>query len=442
MGSETKRIRTLLIAEHCNPEWVSVALVAWSHAMALRKLTDAHIVTHLRNREAFERAGLVEGQDFTVIDSERVARPLHNLATLLRGGQGKGYTTVKAFQSFAYYYFEKLIWDRFGEQIRTGGFDLVHRLTPLSPTIPSTIAARCKEHGVPFVIGPLNGGLPWPEGFNDRRHAEREWLSYVRGAYKVLPSYESTRRDAAAIIVGSQATYEQLPSRHYDRCFYIPENAIEPERFVKRRNRRAELPLRCVFLGRLAPYKGPDMLIRGLAPFLQSGQIVLEIIGDGPMRQELESLADELDVSDAITFVGWIEHEQVQDHLCDSDLLTFPSIREFGGGVVLEAMASGVVPVIADYGGPGELVTENTGYRVPMGSEQQIIQGMHDAIEQILQDPARVDIKSEAALRRAHEQFTWDAKANMVYGIYQWVLGRREKPDAPMPIPDLDSRVE
>src|SRR5437867_13180404 len=145
--------KVLLIAEAANPEWVSVPLVGWSHARAIAEQVDAHLVTQARNRDAIRRAGYREGQDFTAIDSEAVASRVHRLANLLRGGTGKGWTAVTALESLTYWYFEKKLWERFGGPIREGEYDLVHRITSLSPTTPSHIVGKLRKLDVPLRPG-------------------------------------------------------------------------------------------------------------------------------------------------------------------------------------------------------------------------------------------------------------------------------------------------
>jgi glycosyltransferase involved in cell wall biosynthesis len=433
------RIRALLIAEAANPDWVSVPLVGWSLARALAKRTDAHLVTQVRNREAILAAGLVEGRDFTAIDSERFARPMYQLASRLRGGEGKGWTTVTALEALAYPYFERLVWQRFGERIRKREFDLVHRITPLSPATPSPLAARCSAAGVPFVLGPLNGGVSWPKGFEDARREEREWLSYVRGAYRWLPGHRRTRRSAAALLIGSADTWAQMDAEFHPKCVYLPENAVDPARFSSRRSRRASLPLRLLFVGRLVPYKGADMLLEAAAPRLRSGDLVVEIVGDGPQRGELERSAAALGLGAGVRFSGWVPHHQVQDRMVDSDLFVSPSIREFGGAVALEAMAVGLMPIVVAYGGPAELVTPATGHRIPIGSRGEIVARLREALEHYLAAPGEIERKAQAGWRRAHEQFTWDAKAERVLEVYRAVLGGGALPRFEMPTPDLPS---
>jgi glycosyltransferase involved in cell wall biosynthesis len=429
-------MRVLVIAEAANPEWVSIPLEGWSHSEALRRVADVHLVTQIRNRDAIRRAGL-DDDCFTAVDTERLARPLCRLSQVLRGGGGKGWTIQTAIETFGYYYFEHLVWQAFGKPIAAGEFDIVHRIVPLSPTTPSLLAAKCAAAGVPFVMGPLNGGVPWPRAFDAARRREREWLSYIRAAHKLMPGYRRTRRNAAAIIIGSRDTWEQMPRRYHDKCVYIPENAVDPERFSRCRTRTASLPLRLVFVGRLVPYKGADMLLEAAAPLIRAGEAVVEIIGDGPQMGELKAFVDRAEIAGGVTFAGWVQHEKVQNHLIESDLFVFPSIREFGGAVVLEAMGVGLVPMVVDYGGPGELVTRNTGFAVPLGDRGSIVLALRRALMQLVDQPWLIDQRSEAARRRVLSQFTWDAKARQVIEVYEWVLGRRSaKPDFGMPLAD------
>jgi glycosyltransferase involved in cell wall biosynthesis len=416
------RPRVLIIAEAANPEWVSVPLVGWSLAYALSDEADVHIVTQIRNREAILKVGLVEGVDFTAIDSEKLARPLWRIANWLRGGVGKGWTTTTAINAISYYYFEYLVWKKFGTAIISGKYNIVHRVTPLSPTTPSNIAKKCRLANVPFVLGPLNGGVPWPKGFDAARRQEKEWLSYVRNAYKLLPGYRSTLNSAAALIVGSKDTLAQIPLKYRDKCFYVPENAIDPARFSAVTKQDTSGPLRACFLGRLVPYKGPDMLLESALPLLRKNLLHLDIIGDGPMMQSLRDTVEAESVGSAVTFHGWVEHSKVQEVMCRSKVFAFPSIREFGGGAVLEAMALGLVPLIVDYAGPAELVTSDIGLKIPIGRREDIISAFSDRLTMLVENQYVLQPMGLAAKERVRTMFTWKVKAKQVAKIYQWVL--------------------
>lgn len=423
----TSKPSILAIAEAANPEWVSVPLVGWSLVSALRKTAEVHVVTQVRNRDAFLRAGMVEGQDFTAIDSEALARPLWRLGKRLRMGEGKGWTTLQLIDGvMSYPYFERLVWRAFGARIRAGEFDIVHRITPLSPTVSSSMAPKCARAGVPFVLGPLNGGVPWPPGFDAERRREREFLSYVRSGYKVLPGRRATLRAASAILVGSRYTESEVPADLRDRCVYLPENAVDPERFDATSKAPGTGPLRGAFLGRMVPYKGPDMLMEAAAPLLRDGRMELDMIGDGPMLPDLRAMAENLGVSQAVTFHGWVAHREVQDRLRGAHLLTFPSIREFGGGVVLEAMALGVAPLVVDYAGPGELVQPGTGYKVPIGPRPEIVRALRDKLEELSGDLPAILQTGQLARALVESRFTWARKAEQIGQVYAAILGGAE----------------
>ncbi|MBL9067143.1 MAG: glycosyltransferase family 4 protein [Sphingopyxis sp.] len=413
--------RVLVIAEAANPDWVSVPLVGWNIAVALRGVADVHIVTQVRNRAAFLSRGLVEGRDFTAIDSEAFAAPFYRLAEILRGGDGKGWTTITAMQSLAYPYFEHLVWRRFGNAIKAGKYDVVHRVTPLSPTAPSSLARRCRRAGVPFLLGPLNGGLPWHPDYGRERIKEREWLSYIRKAYAFLPTIRSTYANASAIIAGSGHTSSEL-ARYRRPMVYIPENGIDTDRFGFHPRTRAQSdPLRLIFVGRLVPYKGADIAIEACQGLLKTGRARLDIIGDGPEGLALAMLVAKLGVEEAVTLHGWKSHAEVADYMRKADLMVFPSVREFGGGVVLEAMASGVVPIVVDYGGPGELVDNRSGFAIPIGPRDKLVRLVDRLTKTIVDGDHDLTAMSAAAANRVEQLYSWRAKANQIRGVYDWL---------------------
>lgn len=417
-----RKIKALLIAEAANPEWVSVPLVGWSLATALREVADVHIVTQLRNRDAFLRSGLVEGRDFTAIDTERVAAPLWRLAMKLGVGKGVGWTMAQALASLGYGYFERLVWRRFGAEIRAGEYDLVHRITPLSPAVNSPLASKCRAVGVPFILGPINGGVPWPKGFAEEQRREREILSYFRGLYRYRRARMRMLRSCAAIICGSHSALAEIPEKYARKTIYMPENGIDPARFNLISRQNGDLPLRACFIGRLMPLKGVDMAIRAAAPLLRDNRLTLDIIGDGIQATELQALAQSIGVGHAICFHGWKAHAEVQEIASRSQLLIFPSIREFGGGAVLEAMAMGLVPIVVNYGGPGELVDPATGIRIPISDRERIIKDLQQALQKISEDPEMLRPLAAAARERVMNEFTWQAKAAQMVRIWQAVL--------------------
>lgn len=414
-------VRALVIAEACNPEWVSVPLVGYNLYKALRDVADVHLVTHVRNQSALE-ASESTTEHITFINSDRVAGPAYRLAELLTLGRGLGWTTKQAIMWGPYLYFEYLVWRKFQRDLKDGRFDLVHRVTPLSPTYASPLASWIP---VPFVLGPLNGGLPWPKGTTRTRFAEMEFLSYFRNAYRVLPYVRRTYERAACVIAGSQATMDQLIPAAKQHAVYMPENGIDASRFsAEGRPAPSEInPHRILFVGRLVPYKGADVVIDafGASESLRR-DAELVIVGDGPQRPALEAQVDELGLRGQVTFTGRLPQPEVVTHFRESSVFAFPSLREFGGGVVLEAMACGLPAIVLDHGGPAELITPETGVTLPVADRSTRVDSLRAVLEQLLGDPQRLDRMSDAGRERVEREFTWPRKAEKIHSVYQAVL--------------------
>jgi hypothetical protein len=84
-------------------------------------------------------------------------------------------------------------------------------------------------------------------------------------------------------------------------------------------------------------------------------------------------------------------------------------------------------------------VTEKTGFLIPMGGRDEIIERFRAVLAHLAQHPEEIEARSTAALRRAREVFTWDEKARRTCLVYQWLLNpKAARPEFAMPEPDLE----
>ena len=121
--------------------------------------------------------------------------------------------------------FEWQAWRQLRRRIAAREFDVVLRVYPMSAVVPSPFARFLRNGPIPFVIGPLNGGLPWPSGFS-QIEKQRTWIAGFRNLYQFMPFARSTYRDAAAIIAASSQICSEF-AVYRDKLFFIPEPGID-----------------------------------------------------------------------------------------------------------------------------------------------------------------------------------------------------------------------
>ena len=424
------RLRILLLAPGCNPEEVSMPYVTYSHAAALAQLHDVALVIGSPTEDPVRRAKA----PFRTI--EVVQMPLLDriYAWSLRRIFKYNYDT-QVLTAFGYPFslaFEWHAWRQLRRRIFAGEFDVVLRIMPMTPVLPSPFAFFLRKSPIPFVIGPLNGGLPWPPGFSQLEN-QKEWMANLRNLYRCLPFARSTYRHAAAIIAASSQTYSEFAT-YSEKLFFVPEPGIA--RSLCSDDSRSPGPftkLELIFVGGLVPRKACDLALRAAAPLLRSDLAHFTLIGDGQERHRLEQLAKSLGIEKAVLFCGWLSHGEVLKHLRSADVFVFPSLRDNGAGVVFEALGSGAVPVVADFGGPGDIVHPEVGYKVPLTTENDIVAQMEKILTELANDRDRLEQLRRQGITYVRECLTWDAKAQATTRVLHWVVRQGPKPHLPPP---------
>lgn len=417
----TSRPRVLIVADECNPEWPSLPIVGYKYAQEIGKLADVTVATHVRNRENIEKAR--PSVPVTYIDNEWIASPLYRLARLIRGGEEVGWSTSMMFNYLPYLAFEQGVWRHFRKDLKAGRYDIVHRITPMSPTLPSWLAHKVPQ---PFVIGPLNGNLDWPRAFAAEQAREKEGLRKLRNVYKYLPYARSTYDKAAAVLCAFSHTRADLPRVEDARIVSFPEIGFDPAIFHAQgalpAGSRGEGRLNFLYAGRLVPYKLPELPIRAFAGSEALRRHHLHVVGDGPERPRMEALIAEHGLQDNITMHGRKTQCEVAGMMRACDAFVFPSIRELGAGVVIEAMACGTMVLVANYGAPGDLAADGRGARVEMADFDRMVEGFRLEMEACAEAPHIMAETAERARTYAEDFFPWAMKGEKTLEIYRALL--------------------
>jgi glycosyltransferase involved in cell wall biosynthesis len=430
-------LRILLLAPGSDPDGITGPLIGYSHGEALARLHAVTLVIRRQN-EAALRSRQPPFRAIEVINLPWLDRIY---AWCFRWIFRNNYRSqvLTAFNYLFCLAFEWRAWRQTRSRIRAGEFDVVLRLLPISTVMPSLFAFFLRRGPIPFVIGPINGGLPWPSGFS-QADKQKEWVSGLRNFYRFLPFARSTYRNAAAILAASSHTYGEFAS-YRDKLFFVPgENGISPGLYTgASRNSLRGDKLELIFVGALVPYKACDLALRAAASLLQTGRAHFTIVGDGPERGNLEQLTRSLGIEKVVSFCGTLCHSEIIQRLGATDVLVFPSVHEFGGAVVFEALAMGAIPVVVNFGGPGDIVHAEVGFKVPLTNEEDVVLQIERVLTKFARDPGVVDRMRQRGMRYARECLSWDAKAQIVTQILTWAVGQGSKPVL-LPPQRLDSR--
>jgi glycosyltransferase involved in cell wall biosynthesis len=272
----------------------------------------------------------------------------------------------------------------------------------------------------------LNGvtGLPYLISFRGRDvHGGKDPAAGgIAGPLKAV-SRIAWRR-ASALVANSRGLRDlALRVDPRVRVQVIP-NGVDVARFCPDRpDPLVDETLRLLFVGRLEPYKGIEVLLEALGHLRgHAGRhLALDLVGDGSLRNRLPALARQLGLEGMVRFRGAVPPSQMPDVYRHADVFVLPSIVEGMPNVVLEAMASGLPVVATRVPGCDELVeVGRTGFLVPPGDSH----GLADRIGRLAAHPdlrfaMSIDARDNAQRR------SWNQVARAYLSIYEGIAGRR-----------------
>ena len=256
--------------------------------------------------------------------------------------------------------------------------------------------------GVPYIVSLRGSDVP----FYNRRFYWLDKLIFRRLSRRIW-------RRAKAVIANSEGLKELALKTAPVQVISIIPNGVDVQQFCPansghRKSLGTYDVLNIISTGRLIERKGYAYLLLALEGL---HNVELTLVGDGPLRVELEQLAKKNNVK--VNFVGNIAHDKIIPYLQEADVFVLPSLNEGMSNAILEAMACGLPIIATDTGGSRELVREN-GMIVPKADAP----ALRMAIEKLVHHP---DLRKTmgAASRQRAEQMNWETVAQEYLRVYE-----------------------
>lgn len=378
----------------------------------LDRFFDVFVLTHISNKESIEKEKAFSNIKFYYVD----------LPSFLNFTKKWIQIYAYLWQIKAYFVAEKLH--------RENKFDVFHHVTYANDWMASYIGALLP---IPYIRGPGGGAHRVPKKFVNEYSFKNSLAEKIRSAgqwiFRHDLFYIIGQDRARAILTCNKEAFNVLPRKLQERAYFFPVNGISKNDFLMLENYKELFSennnsnFLILTAGKLIKIKGFDLAIKAFKIFGEKeSNSKLVIVGEGPELENLKKLANDLNMGNRVVFERWMPREKLFEKFLQCSIFLFPSLRDGGGNVVVEAMAAGKPVVCFDLAGPGFHVDEKCGIKIKAVNPSQAVRDMAYALEKLFYDKDLRDKLSEGAKEKAEKEYDWNKLGDKLFRIYEKVL--------------------
>ena len=188
---------------------------------------------------------------------------------------------------------------------------------------------------------------------------------------------------------------------------------------------RCEKPIESLYVGRFAPSKNLPMLVNSFSTLAkQHSDVSLRLIGDGPLRDDIESLVQDRQIEDKVQFEGYIKQEDLPKYYRGARALILTSNHESFGMTPIEAMSCGTPVISTRVGHMPNLINQGeNGFLVDIGDQK----GLVDVMNRIISDPGLTRNLAANARKTVEDGYQWEQRAQKLRSLFK-ELANEKKP--------------
>ena len=389
-------------------------ILGWSLVKQVARFNEVWALTYAKNRSSIEDAlkeHPIQNLQFCYIDLPSWLRPLLRI-------QGGHQLYYYLWQIKAYFAAKKL-----HRRLR---FELFHHITYANDWMASFIGALLP---IPYVRGPGGGAHRTPRGFEQEYAVGGRLWEKVRSLGQWLfrhdPFFIRGQSRARAILVCSQQAASNVPARWAHKVQLYPVNGISSaDLAIADQKRDGSGPFRVLSAGSLIRVKGFSLAIKAFKEFsAKHPHSEFSIVGSGPEESRLRTVVERHQLRSQVRLDPAVPRDELLARMAACDVFLFPSLRDGGGAVVIEAMSAGKPVVCLDAGGPAMHVTEACGIKIEPRSPEDAAHALAEALERLHMDETLRSKLGKAGRERAEQMYHWDRLGERMIEIYRHAAG-------------------
>jgi glycosyltransferase involved in cell wall biosynthesis len=277
--------------------------------------------------------------------------------------------------------------------------------------------------GIPVILGPVGGGIDSPAAFQAEEGTD-PWYVRLRKfdalRLRYDPMLRRTYEDAACVLGIAPYVRGKLATLALKRFEVMSETALTCAPTLPRRVDGSG-PVVALFVGRLVRTKGLRDTIRAMS-LCDDLSVRLDVVGDGPDRAACEALTRALHLDDRVTFHGRLPRPDVECFYRSADIFVFPSYREPGGNVVLEAMGHALPVIVCDSGGPGAATDDRCAFRLKATTPTALACDVAQALRSLITDSHLRRAMGKAAFDHVTRHGLWHSRVERMETLFREVV--------------------
>lgn len=390
------------------------AELGWNLVKELARFFSVSVLTHSNNQKSIETLLLKEKINNINFIYFKLPLLFNFLEKHHRGG-----IQVYAYlwQIKAYFVAKRLH--------KENKFDVFHHITYANDWMASFIGALLP---IPYIRGPGGGAHKVPAGFVKEYTFKQKIAEKLRSigqwVFRHDPFFILGQKRAKVLMACNYEAKNAISKKLQNKVYFFPVNGISKNNFNFENKRKEKLDKFIIFTaGKLIKIKSFDLAIKAFGDFSKKNtNTILSIAGEGPELNNLKNIVKNLNLENKVLFKGWLPREHVLQEMLNCDVFLFPSLRDGGGNVVVEAMAQGKPVVCFDISGPGFHVDQSCGIKIKPENSKQALKDMVESLEKLYNDKNLRLKLGQGAREKAEREYDWYKLGDRLFKIYKKFL--------------------